>query len=116
MEVLPLYVENSRLVKNQIGDNEILNNWSKDILNLFASISGEKRIVLSKAGRIALGIQGSYNQQIGNIFYTYHDPQEIRASFTELVENRYLEISYTANGSPIYKLLQKGYDYINKNQ
>ena len=114
LEILPIYVENARLMrKSHLNEEADIKGWSIDILNLFKSIEGEKRIIVSKAGCIRINVFGLYNDDIYKKLTSHQDPQEIRAAIRDLVEKDYLEEFFGSSGTPNYRLLQKGYDYIN---
>ncbi|MBR2587211.1 nucleotide-binding protein [Candidatus Saccharibacteria bacterium] len=116
LEVLPMYAENTILHKKiQETSEEELSAWEKEILQLFKSIKGEKRLIISKAGAIGFAA-GQRDKNIQQKISRHNDPQEIRAAFTDLVDKKYLECYYAPNGTaPNYSLLQKGYNYIYKN-
>lgn len=113
LNALALSLENAKLHKIVVSNDTSLSAWEQDILALFKSIKGEKRIIVSRVGLLNFGIYGDHDVSLTNKMSGHSDPQEIRAAFQCLVDDGYLELFYSDRGAPNYRLLQKGYDYLN---
>lgn len=113
LEILPIYIENARLKtsENQRNEQE-LNTWETKILELFGSMSGEKRMIVSKAGETRMAMASPYDIDLETEIREHEDPQEIRASFKHLEELGFIDSFTNNSGSQNYRLQQKGYNYL----
>ena len=112
--ILPVYLENSQLIKKLPKEKEFdLDNEEIQILKLYATIEDDKRIMTSKtmSGYI-INIPNRHDDKMLNDLVNAQGEQKFVANLDDLAEKGILKLFFGSKGTPNYELAKTGFDII----
>lgn len=116
INILPAYLENSRLVKQLPKKKEFdLDNEEIAILKLYATIEDDKRIMTSRTmGGHMINIPDIHDDGMLNDLVRQQGEQKFVANLDDLAEKGILKLFFGSKGTPNYELAKPGFDIIEK--